>query len=195
MLGCGVNGVATLDCVFPLLSNVIYWLLVFAGTVALVIIIISGLRFITSGGEAKSVETAKKSMTFALLGLLLVFLAFLILNVIAYVTGVACLSDITKGVPTFQSCQKASDFVSCPDGETCEGSPRDCTSIGGTITAQTCSSGGISGNCCSGASGPAASGCPTGQTCELSPSDCPAPGHLTAQTCTLGGISGNCCAP
>src|ERR1035437_8856956 len=110
MLGCSaiVNGVdttvATIDCVFPLMANLIYWLLVFSGTVALIVIIISGLRFIVSGGESKSVETAKKTMTFAVLGLLLVFLSFFILNVIAYVTNVACLSDITKGIPSFQSC-------------------------------------------------------------------------------------------
>jgi len=105
MLGCGVNGVATLDCVFPLLSTLIYWLLVFSGTVCLIVIIISGIRFIISGGEAKSVETAKKTMTYALLGLLLVFLAFMILNVIAYVTGVPCLGDILRGNFNFASCQ------------------------------------------------------------------------------------------
>ena len=94
---------ATLDCVFPLFANLIYWLLVFSGTVALVVIIISGIRLITSGGEAKTIETAKKAITWALLGLLLVFFAFMILNVIGYVTGVTCLdiNNLNKG---FQSC-------------------------------------------------------------------------------------------
>ena len=138
MLGCGDKNVvpgttvATLNCVFPLLANLIYWLILFSGTVSLIVIIISGLRFITSGGEAKSVETAKKSMTYAILGLLLVFLAFLILNTIAYVTNVACLSDITKGIPSFQSCgsttssgsggvacSSSNPGGSCPAGQTC----------------------------------------------------------------------------
>jgi len=109
MLGCGdgigANQVATLDCVFPLLINLIYWAITFSGTVSIVIIIISGIRLIVSSGEAKTVETAKKSLTFALAGLLIVFMAFLILNAIAYFTHVACLSDITKGVPTFESCK------------------------------------------------------------------------------------------
>lgn len=109
MLGCGfgsgANQVATLNCVFPLMANLIYWLLTFSGTIALILIIISGIRLIVSGGEAKTVDTAKKSLTYALAGLLLVFMSFLILNAIAYFTHVACLSSITNSIlPTFQSC-------------------------------------------------------------------------------------------
>jgi hypothetical protein len=104
MLGCGVNGVATLDCVFPLIANLIYWLIFFAGAVALIMIIIAGIRFITSGGDAKALSTANKTWFSAIVGLLLVFLAFLILNTIATITHVACLSDWSKGIPTFQNC-------------------------------------------------------------------------------------------
>ena len=68
-------------------------------------IIISGIRFITSGGDAKALSTANKTWFYSLTGLLLVFLAFLILNTIATITHVACLSDISKGIPSFQSCQ------------------------------------------------------------------------------------------
>ena len=96
--------VLTLSCIFPLLANLIYWSLIFSGSVALIIIIVSGIRLILSGGEAKTVETAKKAITFAVLGLILVFLSFLILNFIGYVTHVACLSDITHGIPSFNSC-------------------------------------------------------------------------------------------
>jgi hypothetical protein len=109
MLGCGdtATGVATLDCVFPLMGNIIYWLLFFSGSVAVIMIILSGIRFIISGGDSKSVETAKKGMTYAFLGLLLVFLAFLIINVIAYVTGVACIKNFEDAMSAtpFQSCQ------------------------------------------------------------------------------------------
>jgi hypothetical protein len=62
---------------------------------------------------------------------LLVFLSFLILNTIASITGVACLSDISKGIPSFQSCgtigggtipANCSDENpngSCPSEQTC----------------------------------------------------------------------------
>jgi len=104
-VGEGASQIVTLGCIFPLLANIITWLVLFSGTVALVVIIISGIRLIISGGEAKTIETAKRNMTYAILGLLLVFLSFMILNIVAYVTGVACLSDIAKGIPTFQSCK------------------------------------------------------------------------------------------
>ncbi len=185
--GCGFNDVATLDCVFPLIGTLIYWLLVFAGTVALVIIIISGLRFITSGGDAKSVETAKKSMTFALLGLLLVFLAFLILNTIAYVTGVACLGDILKGNFGFTTCQTTitttPTIINCARG-TCEvnytACPTNWTPTGATCTDST---GSATGVCCS--PNTTGSGCPTGVTCE-SASACASSFGAIGAPCTGG---------
>jgi glucose uptake protein GlcU len=81
--------------------------LIFSGTVAVIIILISGIRFIVSGGEAKTVETAKKSMTYAILGLLLVFFSFMIVSVIGYVANVDCLTNIAKGDLKFTVCQTA----------------------------------------------------------------------------------------
>jgi hypothetical protein len=109
---CQVNTdsgpVLTLSCIFPLLASIIFWLFVFSGTIAVIVIIISGIRLIISGGEAKTVEVAKKWMTYAITGLILVLLSFMILNIIAYVTGVACISKIAGGIPTFQSCHPSS---------------------------------------------------------------------------------------
>ncbi len=89
--GCAdpATGVATLSCIFPVLATIIYWALVFAGIVAVVLIIISGIRFITSGGDAKRLDQARKTMTYAIAGLLVVFLSFFIVNFIAETTGVA----------------------------------------------------------------------------------------------------------
>src|SRR3972149_5145251 len=52
-------GAHTLDCIFPLLATIIYWALFFVGAAAVIMIIIGGIRFITSGGDAKRVEGAK----------------------------------------------------------------------------------------------------------------------------------------
>jgi len=118
----------------------------FSGTVALIVIIISGLRFIVSGGESKSVETAKKTMTFAVLGLLLVFLSFFILNVIAYVTKRCLPFRYNQGIPSFQSCGATSG------GPTGGGMPyRDCESacLPSEVTvAGSCTIGGAPGACC-----------------------------------------------
>lgn len=156
MLGCGVGSgaeqIATLDCLFPLLTNVIYWLILFSGTVALVMLIVSGIRFITSGGDAKTVEAAKKAITYAILGLLIVFLSFFILNTIAYVTNVACIRNSANGTVSltnpFQSCGSGGVSESanrCAAGSSCESA---CASSETTVAGSCFTRDGFVGVCC-----------------------------------------------
>lgn len=84
----GANRILTFDCVPVLIANVIYLLLVFAGSVALFFIIFAGIKFLTSQGDPKQVEGARKTLTWAIAGLVLILLSFAIVNVIAQVTGV-----------------------------------------------------------------------------------------------------------
>lgn len=88
---CVVNGVATLNCIFPLFQNIISVLLSFAGIVALFFIIISGFRYMTSGGDPKQLEGARKTLTYAILGLAVVLGSFFVINLIAEATGVSCI--------------------------------------------------------------------------------------------------------
>jgi hypothetical protein len=102
----GTDGsILTLSCIFPLVANIIYWALGLSGTIALFMIIFSGYQFMFSGGDSKAVDGARKTLTFAVLGLFLIFLSFLILNIIATVTGVACLGNILHGSFGFTACQ------------------------------------------------------------------------------------------
>jgi hypothetical protein len=109
MGNCGFNSsegqIATLNCIFPLIGNIIYWAIGLAGTVALFMIIFAGYQMMFSGGDSKAVDGARKTLTFAVLGLFLVFLSFLILNIIATVTGVACLGNVLQGNFGFTACQ------------------------------------------------------------------------------------------
>jgi len=84
---CSVNGVATLNCIPLAYSFLIKAALVFAGTVALFLIIWAGINMINSGGDAKKVEGAKRIMTYTLIGLTIVLLSFAILYFIGYITG------------------------------------------------------------------------------------------------------------
>ncbi|MGA2911772.1 MAG: hypothetical protein ABSE17_04065 [Candidatus Levyibacteriota bacterium] len=102
--GSGGATVLTLGCIFPLITNVILWAIGLAGTVALFMIIFAGYQLLFSGGDAKAVDGARKTLTFAILGLVLIFLSFFILNLIATVTGVGCL-NFSQGIPTsFTAC-------------------------------------------------------------------------------------------
>ncbi len=89
-----VNGqmVATLKCLPVVFQYAVTGVLALVGTVAAIIIIISGIRFSTAGGDAKKIESAKKTITLAIIGILLVLLSFLIVTTIGRITGVTCIT-------------------------------------------------------------------------------------------------------
>ena len=104
---CYVNndstlGVLSLKCLPGMIGEVILWLLSFAGVVVLILLIIGGFKFIASGGDPKQVEGARKTITYALIGLVVILFSFAIINLIADVTGVSCIKVYLKG-----------DFTSC----------------------------------------------------------------------------------
>lgn len=91
--GCIVSGdVLTINCIPYLVQNIIFWLLVFAGTVAVILIIVAGIKFILSGGDAKQTEGARKTLTFAIIGLILILFSFAIVKFIAQTTGLNCIT-------------------------------------------------------------------------------------------------------
>lgn len=56
-----------------------------AGVVAFIIIIVSGIRMITAAGDPKKLEGARSGVFFALIGLAVIALAFVILKVVQYI--------------------------------------------------------------------------------------------------------------
>lgn len=89
---CSSKGVATISCLPPLITTLIYWLVLFVGAVAVIFIIMGGIRFILSGGDPKKLDQAKKTIAYSILGLILVLLSFFIINFIAKATGVGCIN-------------------------------------------------------------------------------------------------------
>ena len=88
----GSDGVATLSCIPIIFKNVINWALILAGTAAIFFIIFSGIKFITSGGDPKQVEGARKTATWAIIGLLIILFSFAIINIIGIITGATCIN-------------------------------------------------------------------------------------------------------
>ena len=68
-------------------SNVVEVALWFGGIILFIMLLVGGFKYITSGGDPKSVEGAKRTLTFAIIGFVLLASAFLILRFIAYFTG------------------------------------------------------------------------------------------------------------
>lgn len=85
------TGVATLRCIPVVFGNAVNALLIFSGTVALIMVIWSGYKYILSKGDAKQAEEAKKTLTWTLIGLTIIILSFAVINLISYVTGVECI--------------------------------------------------------------------------------------------------------
>lgn len=83
-----VQGVPTLRGLEGIFENLISVVLGLGGIALFIMLIIGGFKYITSGGDPKSAETAKKTLTYAIGGMLLLASAFLILQLIKEVTGV-----------------------------------------------------------------------------------------------------------
>ena len=63
-----------------IITSITNVLLFIAGALAVIMIIIGGLRYATSGGNASSVTAAKNTILYAIVGLIVAFLAFAVVN-------------------------------------------------------------------------------------------------------------------
>ncbi len=67
--------------------NAVKGLIALGGIVLFVMLVTGGLKFITSGGDPKAVDSAKKTLTYAIGGLVLVLVSYLILYIIQSISG------------------------------------------------------------------------------------------------------------
>ena len=81
------NGVATIKGFEVIFNNIISTVLAFAGIILFIMLVAGGFRYITAGGDPKNVEAAKKTLTYAIGGIIAIALAFLILRFIQDFTG------------------------------------------------------------------------------------------------------------
>lgn len=63
--------------VFKRVTNTILYIV---GIIAVIMLIIGGIRYVVSGGDAKKVTDAKNTILYAIIGLVICFLAFAIVN-------------------------------------------------------------------------------------------------------------------
>lgn len=81
------DGVATLQGLEGVFQNIISSLLFAAGIVLFFMILAGGFKFISSGGDPKKLESARNTITAALIGITLVAMAYLALVLISEITG------------------------------------------------------------------------------------------------------------
>jgi hypothetical protein len=84
----GGQDVATIRCLEPLFANVVTSIMALAGIGLFIMLIMSGYSYLFSGGDPKKLEQAKNTLTFAIMGLVVMVTSFLILRTIQAFTGV-----------------------------------------------------------------------------------------------------------
>lgn len=89
---CMVNGTATIACLPFVFVNLIRALILFMGLTTLIIFIFGGYKFMNAAGDPKKLESSKHNFEYGLLGLAVIAFSFLILKIIASVTGVSCIT-------------------------------------------------------------------------------------------------------
>lgn len=72
------NQIATNTNIIDTVFKVINWVLIATAAFAVLFLIIGGFRYVTSAGNEDFVEDAKRTMTYAIFGLIIVLLAFVI---------------------------------------------------------------------------------------------------------------------
>lgn len=94
------TGVPTIKCLEAVFANVLSVVATLAGIALFVMLTIGALRYLTSGGDPKATEAARKTMTSAILGITLIVGSYLILRLISSFTGL----DLLKfEIPTFSA--------------------------------------------------------------------------------------------
>jgi len=91
---CTTNGGggSSISDVFKLVVNV---LSVVAGAVAVIMIVVAGFRFVTSGGDSNSVSAARNTIVYAIVGLIVVALAQVIVRFVLHKLGNGTVSHHT----------------------------------------------------------------------------------------------------
>jgi hypothetical protein len=76
------TGIACSGSVVQLAAKVVTILLYFAGIVAVIFVIIGGYKYMTAGGNEESATKGRKTMTQAIIGLVIVILAYVIITAV-----------------------------------------------------------------------------------------------------------------
>lgn len=85
----GVNGgAATIGCLEPIFTGVVQALTALLGVALFIMFVIGGYGFMFSGGDQKKLEKAKGTLTAAIAGVIIIVVAYLILQTIHLFTGV-----------------------------------------------------------------------------------------------------------
>lgn len=88
MDSCAIDGVATIQCLVPLFESLVKAVISLGGVALFLMLLVGGFNFLFSGGDPKKLEQARGTVTQAIVGIIIMSLAYLILLTIQRFTGV-----------------------------------------------------------------------------------------------------------
>ncbi len=92
-VGGADNDVATIQGISCLIYNIFSVALTVIGLATFAMFIYGGVKLMTAGSNAQGLDNARKTITFAIIGMLVALSAFIILNLISSFTGVTKITD------------------------------------------------------------------------------------------------------
>ena len=87
--------------VFKQVTNTILYIV---GIIAVIMLIIGGIKYVVSGGDSKKVTDAKNTVLYAIIGLVIAFLAFAIVNF------------VITALPSSETEEQTSLVLNCTNG-------------------------------------------------------------------------------
>ena len=69
-----------LDAVFPLIGNILNLLLFAAGALSIIFVLVGAFQYVISTGNPQNIAQAKRTITFAIVGLVIVMMALVIVQ-------------------------------------------------------------------------------------------------------------------
>ncbi|MEP7167327.1 MAG: hypothetical protein ABI758_05080 [Candidatus Woesebacteria bacterium] len=90
--------VATIQGIECLVANVLSTAITIIGIAAFVMFLIGSFQYLTAGANAKGVESGKKAISFAILGIVVALASFVILRFISTFTGIPTLMDFNTQI-------------------------------------------------------------------------------------------------
>lgn len=90
--GVGIN--SRLESIGGIVSAAIPFVFAFAGIGLLLMLIFGGFALLTSAGDAKKLEQGKQQITYAILGFVVIFLAYWIVQLAGKIFGIEEIKNI-----------------------------------------------------------------------------------------------------
>lgn len=83
-----VNPVAQFSDIGKLLNQILPTIMLAASLVFLAILLYGAFSYVTSSGEQEKIQKSRKTITYSMVGLVLIFLSYLIVQIVSMITGI-----------------------------------------------------------------------------------------------------------